>query len=326
MVSKHRISLSRFVLFIVVVYKISFVNCLNNKSNQIPQHKECRPTQQITAKQRWWVDDEESNQTPAEKITSIYIQILEQKAIRLDEGKNELELHLKGQLLWEDERIHTNFSAYDLKNGWLMVSWEKMKAITQRGEMIWMPTFFVRDLAKVTSPYGDNSFNVFTKLEFLTHNPFHENITLVRLSFTVKITLLCDFQYDNYPMDTQLCPLRFFTETSQNLELHLYDPEIKNHRSETNLDRLGFDITTNFIEISSSENSGVFEVGFDMILKRIYRPFIYQYYIPSFTIVCVSTFSFVVPLTAIPGRISLAVTNLLCLVTMYINQMVNFFI
>ena len=92
MVSKHRISLSRFVLFIVVVYKISFVKCMNNKSYQIPQHKECGFTQQIMAKQRWWVDDEESNQTPAEKITSIYIQILEQKAIRLDEAKNELEL------------------------------------------------------------------------------------------------------------------------------------------------------------------------------------------------------------------------------------------
>ena len=71
-------------------------------------------------------------------------------------------------------------------------------------------------------------------------------------TFTVKITLLCDFQYDNFPMDTQLCPLRFFTETSQNVELHLHDPENKNHRSETNLDRLGFDITTNFVERSSS--------------------------------------------------------------------------
>ena len=297
---------------------------MNNISNQVPQHKECGSTQQITAKQRWWVDDEESNQTPAEKTTSIYIQILEHKAIRLDEGKNELELHVKGQLFWEDERIHTNFSGTDLKNGRLIVSWEKMKAIITRGEMIWIPTFFIRDLAKVTSPYGDNSFNVFTNLEFLTHNPFHANITFVRLSFTVKLTLLCDFNYENYPMDTQLCPLRFFTETSQNLELHLYDPEKKDHRSETSLDRLGFDITTTFVEKSASENSEAFEVGFDMMLKRIYRPLIYQYYIPSFTIVCISTFSFIVPLTAIPGRISLAVTNLLCLVTMYINQMVNF--
>ena len=326
MVSKHRISLSRFMLFIVVVYKISFVNCMINISNQIPQNKECGSNQHITAKQRWWVADEESNQTPPEQITSIYIQILEQNAIRLDEGKNELELHIKGRLFWEDERIHTNFGASDMKNGRLMVSWEKMKAIITRGEMIWIPTFFARDLVKVTSPYGDNSFNVFTNLEFLTNNPFNANITFVRLSFTVKLTLLCDFHYENYPMDTQLVPLRFFTETSQNLELHLYDPENKNHRSETSLDRLGFDITTNFVETSASENSGAFEVGFDMILERIYRPFIYQYYIPSFTIVCVSTFSFIVPLTAIPGRISLAVTNLLCLITMYINQMVNFLI
>ena len=326
MASKHRIFLSRFMLFIVVVYKISFVNCMNNKSNQIPQHEECGSTQQITTKQRWCVDDEESNQTPAEKNTSIYIQILEQKAIRLDEGNNELELHVKGQLLWEDDRIHTNFSGSDLKNGRLMVSWENMKAIIARGEMIWIPTFFIRDLAKVTSPYGDNSINVYTNLEFLTHNPFHANITFVRLSFTIKLTVLCDFHYSNYPMDAQLVPLRFFAETSQNLELHLYDPENNNHRPETSLDRLGFDITTYFVETSASENSGAFEVGFDMILERIYRPFIYQYYIPSFTIVCVSTFSFIVPLTAIPGRISLAVTNLLCLITMYINQMVSFLI
>ena len=65
------------------------------------------------------------------------------------------------------------------------------------------------------------------------------------------------------------------------------------------------------------------DTGFNITLKRIIQPYLYKYYFPSIAIVIVSFISFIIPLSAIPGRIVLVVTQFLTLTSIFIHQMVS---
>ena len=64
--------------------------------------------------------------------------------------------------------------------------------------------------------------------------------------------------------------------------------------------------------------------GIRYTLMRQIEPYIYQYYLPSNVIVMTSFFSFIIPLSAIPGRVALVVTQMLTLMSIFIHQMVWF--
>ena len=68
-------------------------------------------------------------------------------------------------------------------------------------------------------------------------------------------------------------------------------------------------------------NIGLFGVTIDM--NRQIETYCYQYYIPCMVIVTTSFLSFVVPLTAIPGRVMIVVTQFLNLTNLFSNAMVS---
>ena len=63
-------------------------------------------------------------------------------------------------------------------------------------------------------------------------------------------------------------------------------------------------------------------LGFDIVIKRRPSKYIFQYFLPSCAIVGASSFSFIIPLSAIPGRVALLVTQFLTLTNIFINSMV----
>ena len=74
------------------------------------------------------------------------------------------------------------------------------------------------------------------------------------------------------------------------------------------------------------ENVGNFaneSIGFNITLERIIQPYLYQYYFPAIAIVVVSQISFMIPLSASPGRIALVVTQFLTLTNIFIHQIVS---
>ena len=78
-----------------------------------------------------------------------------------------------------------------------------------------------------------------------------------------------------------------------------------------------------FIKYNDSMQNGSDTFGFNITLERMIQPYIYQYYLPCISIVVVSQISFVIPLSAIPGRVGLVVTQFLTLTNLFIHQMVN---
>ena len=65
------------------------------------------------------------------------------------------------------------------------------------------------------------------------------------------------------------------------------------------------------------------QIGFDITMDRILQPFLLQFYVPAIIIVMVSQSSFMVTLSAIPGRITLVVTQFLVLTNVFIHQQVR---
>ena len=301
----------------------SFILNVVNSNNINKSMTNCDVNDVPSITRRWWIEtDESSNPTGTpDGTTSLYITFLITKVIKISEANNEIQLYIKGQATWEDGRIKTNFSSTDIKNGRLTLPWE-----TIMEHKIWIPYAFTRDLIKISSIFdGGNAATTVTSLELLTQNPFHTNVSLVRAIFQAQYTIACTFNYQNYPIDTQICPIRLFTEPSQRLKLSLYDPDDSHHRPKINLEHLGFDIAKSYVEIetSNTKEMSYIEIGFDIEFKRIYRTYIYMYYLPCIAIVSVSSLNFLIPMSAIPGRISLLVTNFLTLTIIYINQMVR---
>ena len=74
---------------------------------------------------------------------------------------------------------------------------------------------------------------------------------------------------------------------------------------------------------TSTRSNPYSRFGLHIRLQRLVRPYVYQYFLPCISIVLVSFISFVVPLTAIPGRVALVVTQCLTLTNIFIYQRVR---
>ena len=74
----------------------------------------------------------------------------------------------------------------------------------------------------------------------------------------------------------------------------------------------GFDVTKIMVPTTQETMPGTVleygKFGYDLKIKRIIRPFIYQYFLPCGSIVVAACLSFIVPISATPGRIALVVT------------------
>ena len=65
------------------------------------------------------------------------------------------------------------------------------------------------------------------------------------------------------------------------------------------------------------------QFGVEVQLKRPISKYVLQYYLPAITIAMASSVSFIIPLSAIPGRVALVVTLFLTLTNIFIHQMVR---
>ena len=65
--------------------------------------------------------------------------------------------------------------------------------------------------------------------------------------------------------------------------------------------------------------------GVKIKLQRIFENYVYNYYLPSILIVSASSLSFIIPLSAMPGRVGLVVTLFLTLRVHYVHHIIIFY-
>ena len=91
-------------------------------------------------------------------------------------------------------------------------------------------------------------------------------------------------------------------------------------------DLSGFEFANSIMPPTVKNTSGYeFEYtqfGVDIKFERLIEKYVYEYYMPCILIVLASMLSFIIPLSAIPGRVALVVTQFLTLTNMFIHQRV----
>ena len=160
-------------------------------------------------------------------------------------------------------------------------------------------------------------------LQLLPENNFFPDLTSVVFSaINWRVTVSCPFDFQNFPFDAHECPLEmvlpFF---GRNLTVYYEKNDSMNY------DVDGFVIRPHELDskieydeyLAQSHNT----FGFEFHVKRQVSFYFFQYYLPSTTIVIASSISFIIPLSAIPGRVALVVTQFLTLTNIFIHQMVR---
>ena len=128
-----------------------------------------------------------------------------------DEIKQTITAHLKMKMFWSDPRIKTNFSheeddhtIYDEIN--LRISNVLLPGRDIRDRIrIWLPDYDF-DCQSMVTPVSENW--ILTSLK-LIRKPFGPESSMVEMALDMKMTVLCDFIFLDYPMDFQACNFTF---------------------------------------------------------------------------------------------------------------------
>ncbi|XP_045134558.1 glycine receptor subunit alpha-4-like isoform X2 [Portunus trituberculatus] len=144
----------------------------------------------------------------------------------------------------------------------------------------------------------------------------------IKYSARVYSTIACQMEFYGYPMDVQTCAMimQSFMYSSKEVEFDwrkwspvMINPELrllqfslkqplKNYVNRSTEDELGQKVIQLVVELEFSR-----EIGHHLV----------QTFVPSFLVVALSWFSFWLGLEAIPGRVTLLVTSLLTITTLF---------
>ena len=261
--------------------------------------------------------------------------ISQEKVREVDDLKQTVTMDITFALFWIDLQIKTNFSKQNKQDGGIEIG-------SRKSNDIWKPNVYVYN----TSDYNSFTDSTQTTELMLLSHLYANNFTVVMWRIEAKMTVYCDFDLSAYPMDTQMCELRIGSRSStvsfiqmdndgkhgENILSPRFARDIKIYNA------VGFDFAVqNFeqnVTVASNETSDTGEpwyfrnttkstVGIQIKMKRSIHPFIMKYYFPCIAIVVVSHIGYMVPLTAMPARVALLVTQLLTLTNLFIHEMVR---
>ena len=250
----------------------------------------------------------------------MYTTIEHQRVREVDDKKGFISIDMILTMIWIDPRIRYRFSTENLLSGGLFLG-------SDASSKYWIPDLHVDDRvsfkedeewnslisSKIALPNNFNRQNETTQI----FNPNAD--TVVEMRRELKVSVYCRFELATYPMDQQTCGLKIGS-ASKSVTFVLYDKTGTIHQ-EDEYESDNFNNSVRFFD--GNLNHGRNRVGMVIEMCRLQTSFIFMYYIPSISIVSVSLIGFVIPITAIPGRVGLLVTQFLTLTNLFIYQMVS---
>ena len=252
--------------------------------------------------------------------TKVYTTIEHQKVREVDAKKESISIDLILTMIWVDPRIRYKFSTEHLLSGGLFLG-------PEASNQMWTPDLHIDDRVyfkeeqewnslislKVALPTSINNDNQASQI----FNPYSD--TLVEMRRELKVTIYCHFDLSTYPMDQQNCNLKIGS-AAKSVTFVLFNETGTVHEDEK-YESDNFNISVEFFD--GKLDNGRNKIGLKVEMCRLQTSFIFMYYIPSISIVLVSLIGFVIPITAIPGRVGLLVTQFLTLTNLFIYQMVS---
>ena len=266
------------------------------------------------------------------------------KVLKVEEKENLVTIQIRQYMEWLDPRIRVNISA--MKNMEHASDW--MKFAPPIVEKIWHPnldihTYDKQDWKSLFHPLWFQSVGM-NKCPLMKDCENMSNSLGLYADKQWKIIMFCKFDFATFPFDKQHCKFRQkFESTSEVVKIFTYPPNSTSWRLNLNKTKRnweyidnGFDIRITPVgelvdfdsKIQESSPCGIehhskCEYGFDIDLRRLIQPYLFQYYFPAAAIVIVSHASFIIPLSSPPARVGLLVTQFLTLTNIFIFQMVS---
>ena len=261
----------------------------------------------------------QSNESPQEfnLIHFVDVNLLKADILKVDEENDKLKIHIIQNYHWFDHRIRAT----------LTYPGQLIKLAPSNVFQIWHPDrdIYTTNLLKWDSMYQPNLY----KDVVITNHCVHDGCEPEDELFVELIawkewtaTIFCEFEFEDFPFDTQTCQ---FVQT-------MYGNSLTHIQYLSNLTYDVHTVAGFEIEISLNEfgQDGTYDnsmmtkqLGFNITLRRVFGPYVYQCYFPCAAIVGVSQISFMIPHESIPGRISLIATQFLTLTNIFIYQLSN---
>ena len=235
---------------------------------------------------------------------------------------------------WVDNRIKKKFTKANMdmhsrgKAATLILPIEKL-------DQIWTPDFYIFDMKYFESYKVITSVNSISLLYNYWWSPtqflmeYTKNNTVIQYYIDARVKVYChDFEFKKFPFEENNCT--FLLGTSM-YKAHFIWGEGDDWRVEMTKGEVanGYRVT----EVSwineypgnvNEEYSGMGKaIGFTINMKRKVWSYAITYYIPCALIVMLTQTSFIVPLSSIPGRVALLVTEFLTLTNIFIHQQVT---
>ena len=259
-----------------------------------------------------------SNELPmsSNAASNVSLYLLNVYVLEVDEVKNAITVELLQYLEWTEPRIRANFSS--------AINQKKIKLSTKSVNRIWHPELdiYTKDLKEWKSMYDPMLYQDI----YLSKTKNKSSIKFSVLK-SWKATIFCQFDFSLFPFDTQHCAFLQFGGTPDLHIISLCRPIATKERYKLNKFKVSFSPVGAMCSRGNSSDHGLklsfVDTGFNITLKRKISAYLYTYYLPCLAIVVVSQVSFIVPLSSIPGRIGLVVTQFLTLTNIFIHQMVS---
>ena len=261
-----------------------------------------------------------------DNIMVVFISFEDAEVLEVTESSNTIMLKLDQEIMWNEPRMRGNFFSRDgYFGGYIRVPHQSFR-------QIWHPEteIYTTNLQSSKSLYEKRIYEQIyaypnDNSSTCDNQKLSGNGTTLEALKSWKVTIDCKFDFNNFPLDTQQC--EFLQYGSESIDLrschpsddHEFGPEEANGYRFT---MIPIQETIQGDLIDGIVDNGTFYVGLNITLERIVTPYLFQYYFPCIAIVVVSTISFIIPVSAIPGRVALVVTQFLTLMNIFIHQMV----
>ena len=256
--------------------------------------------------------------------------------LEIDESKNKIVIDIMQHMEWKDPRIRYNFSSIP---NMMHDNVSHTKFSPSEADKIWHPnldifTYNLQDWKYLYDPLWYQSLGIL-KCPTLRDCSLAQDDTTMYANKHWIVTLFCKFDFSKFPMDTHHCKFRqILGSTSEIVDLFLYPQSAQRYSNNKPKKSQSWTYEVSDFKIfvkpvgtlimkNKTFQNASRDFGFDVKLTRIFEPYLYQIYIPCFAIVIVSMVSFLIPLTAIPGRVTLIVTIFLTITHIYMKHLVR---
>ena len=271
------------------------------------------------------------------KNTKVVIYAQDVKIANVNELKKTMTVELTAAAIWQDDRISVNYHEHK--------SYIDLHPLTKDSmPELWTPYVYVSIHNMKKRRYILDPVNI--QIGFMHSNLMEEylaiskifptNSSLIWSNIAWSLTVSCSYDFSSFPFDKNICPFRMMfwdMDITWQLERQLENNSIWQELN--NSERLngsvrqhsdGFGIQMTLVppqKLSATDNHYQTSIGFDIAIKRLTSKYIFQYYLPCCAIVATASFSFLIPFSAIPGRVALLVTQFLTLTSIFINILVR---